>query len=358
MLKVALIGSTGAVGQEFVIALKNHPWFELAAVASSKRSAGKRYIDALRDDSTGILKWHNKEGVPDYIKDRIVNNVDEIDPKEYDLIFTAVESSDAQIIEPKFAETTPVISTAAAFRYQDDVPILIPGINDDHIELLNIQRKNRGWNGFISPLPNCTTTGLAITLNPIMNAFGISDVFMTSMQALSGAGRSPGVIALDIMDDVIPYIPKEEEKVQVETKKILGDLDSKSINSAPINVSCTCTRVPVLDGHTETVFVGMRKPAEPGQVKEAMIRFSKAISVHDLPSSPKDYIIVNDDPTRPQPRIDREINDGMTTIVGRLRRDTVFEHGIKYVLLSHNERMGSARGAVLLAESLHDKKMI
>jgi aspartate-semialdehyde dehydrogenase len=160
------------------------------------------------------------------------------------------------------------------------------------------------------------------------------------------------------MDNVIPYIPKEEEKVQVETKKILGNLNSGSIVSAPIKVSCTCTRVPVLDGHTETVFVGTKKPVEPGQVKEAMIRFSKAISVHDLPSSPKDYIIVNDDPTRPQPRIDREINDGMTTIVGRLRRDTVFEHGIKYVLLSHNERMGSARGAVLLAELLHDKKMI
>jgi aspartate-semialdehyde dehydrogenase len=191
-----------------------------------------------------------------------------------------------------------------------------------------------------------------------MQEFEIEDVFMTSMQALSGAGRSPGVIALDIMDNVIPYIPKEEEKVQVETKKILGNLNSGSIVSAPIKVSCTCTRVPVLDGHTETVFVGTKKPVEPGQVKEAMIRFSKAISVHDLPSSPKDYIIVNDDPTRPQPRIDREINDGMTTIVGRLRRDTVFEHGIKYVLLSHNERMGSARGAVLLAELLHDKKMV
>jgi aspartate-semialdehyde dehydrogenase len=178
------------------------------------------------------------------------------------------------------------------------------------------------------------------------------------MQALSGAGRSPGVIALDIMDNVIPYIPKEEEKVQVETKKILGDLDSGSINSAPIKVSCTCTRVPVLDGHTETVFVGMRKPAEPAQVKEAMIKFSKAVSVQNFPSSPQDYIIVHDDPTRPQPRIDRETNDGMTTVVGRLRRDTVFEYGVKYVLLSHNERMGSARGAVLLAELLRHKKMI
>src|ERR671912_509159 len=300
MLKVALIGSTGAEGQEFVIALNKHPWFELTCIASSERSAGKKYVDALRDPNSGILRWHNKEQIPEYIHDMIVSKVEEIDAKQFDLVFTALESDDAKIIEPKFAQSVPVISTAAAFRYENDVPILIPGINDNHVELLNIQRKNRGWKGFIAPLPNCTTTGLAITLKPIMEEFEIKDIFMTSMQALSGAGRSPGVIALDIMDNVIPYIPKEEEKVQVETKKILGDLDSGSINSAPIKVSCTCTRVPVLDGHTETVFVGTKKPVEPGQVKEAMIRFSKAISVHDLPSSPKEYIIVNDDPTRPQ----------------------------------------------------------
>jgi aspartate-semialdehyde dehydrogenase len=358
MLKVALIGATGAVGQEFAIALNKHPWFELAQIASSPRSAGKKYIDALRDKDSGVLKWHSKEQVPDYVRDMIVSRVEDVDTRKFDLIFTALESDDAKTIEPNFATSVPVISTAAAFRYEKDVPILIPGINDSHVELLNIQRKTRGWKGFIAPLPNCTTTGLAITLKPIMNEFEIEGIFMTSMQALSGAGRSPGVIALDIMDNVIPYIPKEEEKVQVETKKILGDLDSESIIPAQIRVSCTCTRVPVLDGHTETVFVGTRKPVEPEQVKDAMTRFSRDISVQKLPSSPKDYIIVHDDPTRPQPRVDREINDGMTTVVGRLRKDTVFENGIKYVLLSHNERMGSAKGAVLLAELLHDKRII
>ena len=358
MLKAALIGATGAVGQEFALALNKHPWFELVQIASSPRSAGKKYIDALRDKDSGVLKWHNKEQVPDYIRDMIVSRVEDIDPRKFDLIFTALESEDAKTIEPNFATSVPVISTAAAFRYEKDVPILIPGINDSHVELLNIQRKTRGWKGFIAPLPNCTTTGLAITLKPIMKEFEIEGIFMTSMQALSGAGRSPGVIALDIMDNVIPYIPKEEEKVQVETKKILGELDSESVIPAQIRVSCTCTRVPVLDGHTETVFVGTRKPTEPEQVKDAMTRFSRDISIQNLPSSPKDYIIVHDDPTRPQPRVDREINDGMTTVVGRLRKDTVFENGIKYVLLSHNERMGSARGAVLLAELLHDKKMI
>jgi aspartate-semialdehyde dehydrogenase len=358
MLKAALIGATGAVGQEFIIALNRHPWFELTQIASSQRSAGKKYIDALRDKDSGVLKWHNKEQVPEYMRDMIVSRVEDVDLREFDLIFTALESDDAKRIEPMFAKSVPIISTAAAFRYENDVPILIPGINDNHVELLNIQRKNRGWKGFIAPLPNCTTTGLAITLKPIMEEFGIEDIFMTSMQALSGAGRSPGVIALDIMDNVIPYIPKEEEKVQVETRKILGNLDSESIISAPIKVSCTCTRVPVLDGHTETVFVGTKKPVEPEQVKDAMIRFSRGITVKKLPSSPKDYIIVHDDPTRPQPRVDREINDGMTTVVGRLRKDTVFENGIKYVLLSHNERMGSARGAVLLAELLHHKEII
>jgi aspartate-semialdehyde dehydrogenase len=284
--------------------------------------------------------------------------VEDIKPENFDLIFTALESDDAKIVEPKFAKTTPVISTAAAFRYETDVPILIPGINDNHAELLNIQRKNRSWKGFIAPLPNCTTTGMAITLKPILDRFGIDRVFMTSMQALSGAGRSPGVIALDIMDNVIPYIPKEEEKVQVETKKILGYMNNSSIAPAPLKVSCTCTRVPVLDGHTESVFVGTKLTVEAEDVKKEMEQFSKNVTIKGLPSAPKDYIIVHDDPTRPQPRIDREINDGMTTVVGRIRKDTAFDSGIKYMLLSHNEKMGSAKGAILLAELLKDRNIL
>jgi aspartate-semialdehyde dehydrogenase len=287
-----------------------------------------------------------------------VSRVSEVDPAKFDLIFTALESDDAKEIEPKFAKTTPVISTAAAFRYEQDVPILIPGVNDIHAELLNAQRKNRGWKGFISPLPNCTTTGLAITLKPILDKFGINKVLMTSMQALSGAGRSPGVIALDIMDNVIPYIPKEEEKVQVEAKKILGKMNSKSIMPSDFKVSCTCTRVPVIDGHTESVFVETSNPCEAEDVKKEMLKFSKNVSIKALPAAPKDYIIVHDDPTRPQPRIDREVNDGMTTVVGRLRKDTAFENGVKYVLLSHNEKMGSARGAVLLAEMLKERNVL
>ena len=358
MLKVAVIGATGAVGQEFIIALNKHKWFELTQVAASERSAGKKYIDAIRDPNSGILRWHNREEVPEYIKDIVVSKVEDIKPENFDLIFTALESDDAKVIEPKLAKITPVISTAAAFRYETDVPILIPGINDNHSELLNIQRKNRGWKGFIAPLPNCTTTGMAITLKPILDRFGIDRVFMTSMQALSGAGRSPGVIALDIMDNVIPYIPKEEEKVQVETKKILGHMNNGLITTAPLKVSCTCTRVPVLDGHTESVFVETKQTAEPQDVKKEMEKFSKNVTITGLPSAPKDYIIVHEDPTRPQPRIDREINDGMTTVVGRIRKDTAFDNGIKYMLLSHNEKMGSAKGAILLAELLKDRNIL
>lgn len=358
MLKVAVIGATGAVGQEFVVALNKHKWFELGQIAASERSAGKKYVDAIRDPNSGILRWHNREEVPEYVRHMVVSKVEDIKPEKFDLIFTALESDDAKIVEPRFAKSTPVISTAAAFRYENDVPILIPGINDSHAELLNFQRKNRGWKGFIAPLPNCTTTGMAITLKPIQDKFGIEKVFMTSMQALSGAGRSPGVIALDIMDNVIPYIPKEEEKVQVETKKILGKMNSGSITSESFKVSCTCTRVPVLDGHTEAVFVETENGAEAEDVKKEMLRFSKNVSIKTLPTAPKDYIIVHDDPTRPQPRIDREINDGMTTVVGRLRKDTAFDNGVKYVLLSHNEKMGSAKGAVLLAEMLKDRNIL
>jgi len=358
MLKVAVIGATGVVGQEFVVALNKHPWFEVKQIAASERSAGKKYVDAIHDKSTGIMKWHQHEPVPDYAKDMMVQNVNDIDPAKVDLVFTAIEAEDAKVIEPRFAQHVPVISTAAAFRYENDVPILIPGINDSQAELLNAQRKNRGWKGFIAPLPNCTTTGLAITLKPILDNFGIKNVFMTSMQAVSGAGRTPGVAALDIFDNVIPYIPKEEEKVQAETMKILGTLNGSAINPANMKVSCTCTRVAVLDGHTESVFVETAKDCEPASVKDAMLKYSNNVSIKGLPSAPPEYIFVHDDPTRPQPRLDRTMNDGMTTVVGRLRKDTVFDKGIKYVLLSHNEKMGSSKGAVLLAELLKQRNYL
>jgi aspartate-semialdehyde dehydrogenase len=358
MKRVAIIGVTGAVGQEFVVALNKHPWFEVKQIAASERSANKKFVDAIRDANSGILKWHIKEEIPEYVKNMVVESVDDIKPENLDLIFTSIESEAAHEIESRFAKDIPVISTSAAYRYEVDVPILIPGINDDHVGLLEVQKKNRGWKGFIAPLPNCTTTGLAITIRPLFDSFGAQKIIMTSMQSMSGAGRSPGVSALDITDNIIPYIPKEEDKVRIETGKILGKFSDGKISPANFKVSCTCTRVPVIDGHTETVFVETSTHVDPNNVKKAMQDFSSKVSVIGLPSAPKNYLVVNDDPTRPQPRLDREIDGGMSTVVGRLREDTVFENGIKYVLFSHNEKMGSAKGAVLLAEMLYKKGLI
>ncbi|HJX68651.1 MAG TPA: aspartate-semialdehyde dehydrogenase, partial [Dehalococcoidia bacterium] len=245
-----------------------------------------------------------------------------------------------------------VISTASAFRYDEDVPILIPGINSEHAKLINVQRKARGWKGFIAPIPNCTTTGLAITLKPIYESFGVNAVIMTSMQALSGAGRSPGVIGLDILDNVIPFIAGEEEKVQRETQKILGKVAGNSVSPARFNVSCTCTRVNVREGHTESVFVSTQQACEVNDVARAMTEYRGSANEVELPSAPRHMIIVHEDPFRPQPRLDRDAEDGMATVVGRIRKDNVLKNGIKYLLVSHNTKMGAAKGAVLVAELL------
>jgi len=356
--KVAIIGVTGAVGQEFVLSLKDHPWFEVTQIAASERSAGKNYVDAIRDPDSGIIKWEVGGEIPEYIKVMTVKKIDEINAAELDLVFSAVESNAARDIETKFAKDVPVISTSSAYRYEDDVPILIPGINDEQAELLDVQKKNRNWKGWIAPLPNCTTTGLAITMKPLYEKYGAKKVMMTSMQAISGGGRSPGVSAMDVTDNIIPYIPKEESKVRVETKKILGKLKDGKIEPADIRVSCTCTRVPVIDGHTESVFVETEKEVDPKNAKETYEQYNKEISVVGLPSAPKDYYAVHEDPSRPQPRIERQVGDGMTTTIGRLEKEELFDHGLKYILFSHNKKMGSAKGAVLLAEMLYKKDKI
>jgi aspartate-semialdehyde dehydrogenase len=249
----------------------------------------------------------------------------------------------------------PVVSTAAAFRYEPDVPVFLPGVNfDSHVALIDVQRRRRGWKGFITPGPNCTTVGLAITLAPLHRAFGVEKVVMTSLQAVSGAGRSPGVAALDVVDNVIPYIAKEEEKVERETRKVLGRIDKEGLVEADIAVSCTCTRVAVLDGHTESVFVGLRARASVDEAKARMRELGAELLPLGLPSAPRHLITVTDDPYRPQPRLDRDSEGGMTTTVGRLREEPVLG-GLKYVLVSHNTRMGAAQGAILTAEYLTHK---
>jgi len=355
--KVAIIGVTGAVGQEFVLSLKDHPWFEVTQIAASERSAGKNYVDAIRDPDSGIIKWEVGGEIPEYIKGMTVKKIDEINAAELDLVFSAVESNAARDIETKFAKDVPVISTSSAYRYEDDVPILIPGINDEQSELLEIQKKNRGWKGWVAPLPNCTTTGLVITMKPLYEKYGAKKVMMTSMQAISGGGKT-GVSAMGITDNILPYIPKEEDKEKKETRKILGKLKDGKIEDADIRVSCTCTRVPVIDGHTESVFVETEKEIDPALAKDTYEAYNKEISVAGLPSAPKEYYAFHEDPTRPQPRMEREVGGGMTTTIGRVEKEELFDNGIKYMLFSHNKKMGSAKGAVLLAEMLHKKNKI
>lgn len=356
-IPVAVVGATGLAGQEFVAALGGHPMLKLAKIAASSRSAGKKLVDAVRDDK-GASKWFCKDPLPDEYADLVVEDSAHMTTDGIKLVFSAVEADVARELEPKYAATVPVVSTASAFRYEDDVPVFLPGVNWDHAALIEVQRKKRGWKGFVTPGPNCTTVGLAMTLRPLDVLYGVEKVFMTSMQALSGAGRSPGVIGMDVLDNIIPYIPKEEEKVERETLKILGQLQNGAIVPAAMAVSCTCTRVNVLEGHTESVFVQLRKKASLAEVKAAWREFGKDLTALGLPSAPKNLITVHDDPFRPQVRLDRDTEGGMSTVVGRLREDPVLSNGLKYMLVSHNTRMGAAKGAILVAEYLTKKGLV
>lgn len=349
---VAVVGATGIAGQQFLAALDGHPWFNVVALAASERSAGKSYAEALRDPKSGSRRWWCSEEPSATFLKLPVQNAADLDVSGIDIVFSAVESDAARELEPVYAKKAAVLSTASAFRYEDDVPILVPGVNLQHAALIDAQRRLRGWKGFVTPLPNCTTMGMVVTLKPLFDKFGIERVLMTSMQGISGAGRSPGVSALDIVDNIIPYIQGEEDKVARETGKILGTVVEGGIAPADIKVSATCTRAAVIEGHTEAVFVSTREKCSVGDVRQAFDEFGAELARYELPSAPRRLITVHDDPYRPQPRLDRDADGGMTTSVGRIREDEALPNGIKYVLVSHNTKMGAAKGAVLVAEYL------
>jgi aspartate-semialdehyde dehydrogenase len=350
--RCAVVGATGIAGQQCLVALDGHPWFEVAMLAASERSAGKTYADALRDGKTGARRWWCLEAPSPGLLRLPVENGDGLNLAGIDVVFSAVESDAARVLEPQYAKTTAVLSTASAFRYEDDVPIMVPGVNPAHAIEIDRQRRLRGWDGFIVPLPNCTTMGLVVTLKPLLERFGVQRAVMTSMQGVSGAGRSPGVMALDILDNVVPYIPGEEEKVARETGKILGLVGAEGIVPAAFPVSATCTRVAVTEAHTEAVTASLGTRASVAEVGDAFREFGGELTRLGLPSAPHRMITVHDDPFRPQPRLDRDADGGMTTSVGRIREDSVLDNGIKYVLVSHNTKMGAAKGAVLTAEYL------
>jgi aspartate-semialdehyde dehydrogenase len=343
-LSVGIVGATGIAGQQFVVALQHHPWFTITRLAASPRSAGKPFGRALHDPKTGARRWWCAEEPTPGVLAIAVENGDTFDPEGLDVVFSATESDVALAQEPRFAKTTPVISTASAFRNEPDVPLLVPNVNMDHASLIREQRARRGWKGFVAPIPNCTVTGLVITLKPLADAFGLDAAIVTSMNGLSGAGRSPGVMGHDILDNLVPFIPKEEEKVQIECRKILPGRTAE--------ISATCTRVNVLDGHTESVFASLGRRVSVADVKAALIGAPNEARELGLPTAPAEWIKVHDDPYRPQPRLDRDNGGGMTTTVGRIREDDVLPNGIKYVLVSHNTRIGAAAGAVLVAEYL------
>ena len=349
--KVAILGATGVAGQQFLVSLEGHPWFEVTALGASERSAGKPYRAAITEPS-GQQRWACDESLPEQFESFPVADAAALDPRDFDLVFSAVESDAARKLEERFAPHVPVVSTSSAFRYEDDVPVIVPGVSHEHAPLVKRQQRERGWKGFVAPIPNCTTTGLVVALAPLQRRFGLRSVIMTSMQALSGAGRSPGVHSLDILDNVIPFIPKEEDKVQRETSKILGTLEGDRIAPLALPVSAHCNRVNVRDGHTECVSAGLGRAVPLDEVRDAIRSFGREFVDLGLPSSPPELCRVHDDPYRPQPRLDRDTNGGMTPVVGRLREDSVLPNGVKFVVLSHNTKLGAAKGATLVAEYL------
>lgn len=339
--KVAILGATGAVGQRFIQLLQDHPWFEIEVLAASEKSAGKKY----RETCTWILESE----VPREIGEMCVVNSDVKSVEKagnVDFVFSALPSDIASFVEGEFAMEYPVFSKAGAHRLKEDVPLLIPEVNPEHLGLIKIQKKKRGWNGFISTDPNCSTIQLAITLKPLME-FGLKKVIVSTMQALSGAGF-PGVPSLSIIDNVVPYISGEEEKIELEALKILGKFDGDKILSANIQISASCNRVDVKDGHLECVFVELEKKPSVEEVKEVFKGFKGEPQKLNLPSAPKNPIVVREEKDRPQPRFDRDEGKGMSVVVGRIREDPVLT--IKYLCLGHNTIRGAAGAGILSAE--------
>ena len=341
--RVGILGATGTVGQRFVQLLEDHPQFEITALAASDRSTGKRYAEACA--------WKLAGTIPAYVRDIVVTPIEP--PLDCDLVFSSLPSNVARETEEAFARAGyPVISNSSSYRMDEDVPLLIPEINHDHLGLIETQQKNRGFGkGFIVTNPNCAIMSIAPPLAGIHRKFAIESVIVTTLQAISGAGY-PGVASLDIFDNVIPYIAGEEPKVETETQKILGTFADGAITKADFPVSAQCFRVPVIDGHTASVRVKLKQTATLERILEAIV----SVPILDLHSSPKAFIELTDEPTRPQPRLDRNSGNGMTITVGRVFPDNVFDY--RFVALNHNTVRGAAGAAILNAELLIARKII
>ena len=346
-INVGVLGATGTVGQRFVQLLDGHPWFEVAFVAASARSVGQRYADACA--------WKLPTPMPEAVKDLVVV---EPTPEAVDarVVFSGLTSDAAERVEPDFAQAgRAVISNASSYRMAPDVPLLIPEINTDHIGLIETQRQGRDWPGFIVTNPNCSTIALCLALAPLESQFGIEQILATTLQAISGAGY-PGVPSLDILGNLVPNIPKEEAKMESETKKIFGQLMGSQIEPHEMTLSVTTTRVPVVEGHTESVSLTLTGDPTVDDVRSALESYRSRPQELELPSAPCHPVVVTDDPNRPQPRLDSDVEAGMATIVGRLRPCPIL--GVKFVLLGHNTIRGAAGASVLNAELLHQRGVL
>jgi aspartate-semialdehyde dehydrogenase len=337
---VGILGATGMVGQRFVQLLEHHPWFEVAWLAASDRSEGRSYGDAAR--------WKMKTPLPPRVAEMQVSPASpEGAPK---IIFAALDSSIAAEMEPRFAAAGCfVVTNSSALRMQADVPLVIPEVNPDHIQMIECQGWRKKSGGFVVTNPNCSAIGLVLALKPLQDRFGIETVMAVTMQAVSGAGY-PGVASLDILGNVIPYISKEEEKMEEETRKLLGKLNGSGVISAKFGMSAHCNRVAVEDGHTESVSVKLKKKARTEEIIEAWNEFRSVPQELKLPSAPEHPVRYTGSADRPQPRLDVEYGNGMTTTVGRLRPCGVLDW--KFTVLSHNTIRGAAGAALLNAELL------
>ena len=338
-IAVGVLGATGAVGQKFVKLLENHPWFELKEVAASDRSVGKPYKQAAI--------WRQYSPIPGIVADKTVK------PCQPDLdcpvVFSGLDSSVAGEIEENFARAgCIVLSNSRNHRMDEDVPLLIPEINADHLGIIATQRKRRGWKGAIVTNPNCSTIGLVMALAPIHQAFGVTRVVVATMQALSGAGYS-GPPAIDMLGNVIPFIGGgEDEKVETEPLKIMGKLGDGAFQAANIRISAHTNRVFVEDGHMECVSVELGKKASPQEVAAVLAGFKSLPQELKLPSAPEHPVIVTEERDRPQPRFDCNAGNGMSAVVGRIRSCNVFD--VRFVVLSHNTVRGAAGASILNAE--------
>ncbi|MEM3356537.1 MAG: aspartate-semialdehyde dehydrogenase [Candidatus Bathyarchaeia archaeon] len=345
MLKAAVLGATGMVGQIFIRLLNGHPWFEVVAIAASERSSGLKYAKAAN--------WKLPTPIPENVADLEVLDVTPEDVKNVDLVFSALPADIAGKVEEDFARAGfIVLSNASSHRMEPDVPLLNPEVNGDHIALIDEQRRKRKWDGAIVTNPNCSTAILTLALKPVYDEFGINMAIVSTMQALSGAGY-PGVASLDIVDNVIPFIRNEEDKMQSETLKILG-APSKP---ADFKVSASCHRVATLDGHIEAVFTELKRKVDPESVADAMSKFVGEPQKLKLPSAPARPIVVRKEDDRPQVRLDRMEGNGMSVVVGRIRRDPALG-GIKFIVLGHNTVRGAAGCSILNAEYLKAKKYL